>query len=230
MPYPGFRWYYRPHNETEFTLVQGEDENEYTIPNTVPEHEGVYYCEAYNEQGAIQSRQVNLTVLGTTVAQLAQYFTFSINTITNGSFDDVIDEASNLTGRIDSSQNTLVEYLITVVNDSVDLRRATIENVTITAINDASLSVRMSVYSYNISYSGVNSNDLLLIGPEARNEWGMVISELLSLLQNEEVIISDGVMAYQVSSSSLQIGDIQLACPQGSAVYEDNQFLCGEFD
>ena len=228
IPYPGFRWYYKPHNETEFTLVPGEDENEYIIPNTVPEHEGVYYCKAYNEQGAMQSRQVNLTVLGTTVAQLAQYFTFTVNTLSNDSFDDVIDEASNLTTGSNSPQNTLVEHLIIVLSDSIDLRRTTIENVTIATLDDTSLSITMGLYSYNISYSGVNSNNLLLIGPEARNEWGIVINELLDLLQNKEVIISDGLAIYQVSSSSLQMSDIQLTCPQGAGIYEDNQFLCGK--
>ena len=228
LPYPGFRWYYRRHNETEFTVVPGEDENEYTLPNTIPEHEGVYYCEAYNEQGAVQSRQVNLTVLGTTVAQLAQYFTFNINTTANNSFDDVIDEASNLTTGSDSLQNTLIKHLITVVGDAIDLRRTTIENVTVVTLDGTSLSITMGLYSYNISYSDISGNDLLIIGPETRNEWGMVINELLSLLQNEEVIMSDGITAYQVSSSSLQIGDIQLACPLGSIVYEDNQFLCGK--
>ena len=228
IPYPGFRWYYKPYNETEFTLVPGEDENEFTIPNTVTEHEGVYYCEAYNEQGAIQSRQVNLTVLGTSVAQLAQYFTFTVNTITNDSLDDMIDEASNLTTDSNSPQSTLVEHLITVLSDLMDLRRATIENITITTLDDTSLSITMGLYSYNISYSEVNSNDLLLIGPEARNEWGTVNNELLDLLQNEEIIISDGSTVYQVSSSSLQMSNIQLACPQGAVIYEDNQFLCGK--
>ena len=233
IPYPGFRWYYRPHNETNFTVVQGEDENEYTIPNTVPEHEGVYYCEAYNEQGAVQSRQVNLTVLGTTVAQLAQYFTFNINTTINGSFDDVIDEAANLTNASGTPQGTpqnkLVQHLITVVDDLIDLHRATIENVTVATLDDTSLSITMGLYSYNISYSEINGDDLLLIGPETRSEWGIVINELQDLLQNEEIIISDGVTVYRVSSSSLQMNDIQLACPQGSVIYEDNQFLCGEF-
>ena len=228
MPYPGFRWYYRPHNATNFTIVQGEDENEYTIPNTVPEHEGVYYCEAYNEQGAVQSRQVNLTVLGTSVAQLAQYFTFNINTITNGSFDDAINEAANLTNASGSPQGKLVEHLITVVDDLIDLRRTTIENIAVATLNDTSLSITMGLYSYNISYSEITGDDLLLIGPETRSEWGIVINELLDLLQNEEVIISDGATVYQVSSSSLQMNDIQLACPQGSVIYEDNQFLCGE--
>jgi len=83
-----------------------------TLPDTTPEHKGVYYCEAYNEQGAIQSRQVNLTVLGTCVAQLAQYLTFNINATTNDSFDDVIDEASAFgsgsisgSGIVDTPQN-----------------------------------------------------------------------------------------------------------------------------
>ena len=150
IPYPGFRWYYRPHNATEFTVVPEEDENEYTIPNTIPEHEGVYYCEAYNEQGAVQSRQVNLTVLGTTVAQLAQYLTFTIDAVTNDSFDDVIDEASNFTVGSDSPEDTLIKHLIIVVSDMLDLHRTTIENVTIITLDDTTLSVTMGLYSYNI--------------------------------------------------------------------------------
>ena len=70
----------------DFTVVPDEHNNEYTIPNTIPEHEGVYYCETYNEQGAVQSRQVNLTVIGTTVAQLAQYVTFNIYAVTSDRF------------------------------------------------------------------------------------------------------------------------------------------------
>ena len=234
VPNPGFRWYYRPHTSREFIIVSGKDENEYIIPNTMPEHEGVYYCEAYNEQGAVQSRQVNLTVLETTVAQLTQYFTFKISTITNASLDNQVDETLNsgsgATGSemVNSPQNIVIKHLITVVNDLIDLHQTTIENVTVATLDNTSLSITMGLYSYNVSYSGVNSNDLLLVAPQARIEWGIVINELLDLLQNEEVIISDGATVYQVSSSSLQVSDIQLACPQGSAIYEDNQLICGK--
>ena len=238
VPNPGFQWYYRSHTSTEFTIVSGEYNNEYIIPNTVPEHEGVYYCEAYNEQGVVQSRQVNLTVLGTTVAQLAQYFTFNINAITNGSLDNRVDETltsgsgSGATSRsemVNSPQSLLIKHLIAVVDDLIDLHRTTIENVTIATLDDdTSLSITMGLYSYNVRYSGVSSNDLLLVAPQARNEWGIVINELLSLLQNEEVIVSDGTTTYQIPSSSLQVSDIQLTCPQGSAIYEDNQLICGE--
>jgi len=230
-PYPGFRWYRRLHNETEFTVIPDEDENEYTIPNTAPEHEGVYYCEAYNEQGAVQSRQVNLTVLRTSIAQLARYFTLNITTITNDSIDDIVEEASNLTlgsGMNDSPQDVLIQHFITVINDSIDMQQATIEDVTITEVDDTSLSITFGLFSYNISYTEENGNNLLLLGPQARNEWGIVFNELLGLIRNEDVIISDGIAAYQILPSSLQMGDIQFACPPGSAIYEDNQFLCGE--
>ena len=124
---------------------------------------------------------MNLTVLGTTVAQLAQYLTFNIDAITNDSFDDVIDETSNLTTGSDIPQDTLIKHLITVVSDTINLRRTAIENVTITTLDDTLLSVTLGLYSYNISYSGVDGDDLLVIGPEARSEWGMVINELLNL-------------------------------------------------
>ena len=230
-PYPGFRWYRRLHNETEFTVVPGEDENEYTIPNTVPEHEGVYYCEAYNEQGTVQSRQVNLTILRTSVAQLARYFTMNMTTTTNGSIDEVVEEASNLTlgsGTMDAPQDALIQHFITVVNNSINLQQTTIENVIITPINDMSFSITFGLYSNNIRYTEENGNNLLAIGPQARTEWGIVHNELVGLLRSGDVIISDGLAAYQTSSSSLQMGDIQFACPPGSAIYEDNQFLCGE--
>jgi len=234
-PYPGFRWYRRLHNETEFIIIPEEDENEYTIPNTVPEHEGVYYCEAHNEQGTIQSRQVNLTVLRTSVAQLAQYFTLNMTTITNDSISNIVEEASNLTlgsgsgsgsGMNDSPQDILIQHFIMTVDNSINMQQATIEDVIIFEHDPMFLSISFGLYSRNISYTEENGNNLLLIGPQARNEWGVVLNELLNFLENE-VIVSDGTVAYQ-TSSNLQMGDIQFACPPGSAIYEDNQFLCGE--
>ncbi|XP_065883044.1 uncharacterized protein [Dysidea avara] len=229
VPNPGIRWYYRPHDQEEFAIVPNKSTNIYTIPNTVPEHEGVYYCEAYNEQGAVQSRQVNLIVLRTSVAQLTQPFTLNVAIITDGNVDAVVEEALNITlgsGMIDSLQNVLVQHLITVVNNLLSLQRTSLEDVTITELDDMLLSISFALYSYNISYSDVNGEDLFYVAPGARSEWNDVLDELVNLLQNESMIVSDGMDAYQTSSSSLLMGDIRLGCPRGSAVYDDNQFLC----
>ena len=76
-PYPGFRWYFKPKNSKNFMQIPDEDENEYFIPNPQLQHEGSYYCEAFNEQGSNKSNIVNLTILDASVLQLSQ--SFSVN-------------------------------------------------------------------------------------------------------------------------------------------------------
>ena len=71
-PYPGYRWYFQPKGTLGFTRMPGEDQNELSIVPPLPKHEGSYYCEAFNEQGVVRSKIVNLTVLQPTVAQVAQ--------------------------------------------------------------------------------------------------------------------------------------------------------------
>ena len=80
-PYPGFRWYFRPKHSKNFTQIPDEDENEYFIPNPQPQHEGSYYCEAFNEQGSNKSNIVNLTILDVSVLQLSQSFTINFTSI-----------------------------------------------------------------------------------------------------------------------------------------------------
>ena len=76
-PYPGFRWYFKPKSSKNFMQISDEDENEYFIPNPQLQHEGSYYCEAFNEQGSNKSNIVKLTILDASVLQLSQ--SFSIN-------------------------------------------------------------------------------------------------------------------------------------------------------
>ena len=112
LPYPGFRWYFRPKGLSEFTQIPGEDQNELAIVPPLPENEGSYYCEAFNEQGVLRSRIVNLTVLQSTVVQVAQtaYINFTylseVEEITVGSgsklnvTDEVIADYSGSGGAV----------------------------------------------------------------------------------------------------------------------------------
>ena len=71
-PYPSYRWYFQPKGAKGFIHLPGENQNELSIVPPLPEHEGSYYCEAYNEQGVTRSKVVNLTVLQSAVVQVAQ--------------------------------------------------------------------------------------------------------------------------------------------------------------
>ena len=78
-PYPGYRWYFQPKGEEGFNEIPNSDQNVLVIVSPLPKHEGSYYCEAFIGDESIQSRAATLTVLHSTVVQIAQtvYLNFS---------------------------------------------------------------------------------------------------------------------------------------------------------
>ena len=80
-PYPGFRWYFKSKDSKNFTQIPDEDQNEYFISNPQPQHEGSYYCEAFNEQGNNKSNIVNLTILDIAPLQLSQSFSVNFTSV-----------------------------------------------------------------------------------------------------------------------------------------------------
>ena len=80
-PHPGFRWYFRHKDSKNFTVIADRVGNEYEVSSPQPQHEGSYYCEAFNEQGTIESNIVNLTILDASALQLSQSFSVSFASI-----------------------------------------------------------------------------------------------------------------------------------------------------
>ena len=114
-PYPGFRWYFRSKHSKNFIQIPDEDENEYFISNPQPQHEGSYYCEAFNEQGSNKSNVVYLTILDVSVLQLSQSFTVNFTSfrLSDGSGSDNQSlysgdstSAMSGSGRFDASGNS----------------------------------------------------------------------------------------------------------------------------
>ena len=78
-PNPGYKWYFQPKGEKEFNEIPNSDQNVLVIVPPLPKDEGSYYCEAFIGNESVQSRIANLTVLQSTVVQIAQtvYLNFS---------------------------------------------------------------------------------------------------------------------------------------------------------
>ena len=117
-PYPEFRWYFRPKNSKNFTLIPNENENEYLIANPQSQDEGSYYCEAFNEQGSNRSNIVNLNILDVSVLQLSQClsinFTSFILSDGSGSGNQSIYSGSSLletsgSGKFDNSGSGIID-------------------------------------------------------------------------------------------------------------------------
>ena len=235
-PYPGFRWYFRPKEASEFTQILGEDQNELFIVPPLPENEGSYYCEAFNEQGVLRSRIVNLTVLESTVVQVAR--TVQINFTKFDSEPDILsvgsDELSgsgldiNITltpAAIISLQNSLANML----NALISFGSTSLENITIHAASPKVIMASFTLYSENINYPETPLEEVNQLAPQARVEWLPVWQRLQEVLATSEFIITDGEEEYESDPSSLQFDTLQFVCPHGKEVSPVNNFLCGKW-
>ena len=236
-PFPGFRWYFRPQGTSEFTQIPGEDQNELVIVPPLPENEGSYYNEAFNEQGALRSRIVNLTVLETTVLQLAQtvHLNFTkiesdINstdmfTIGSGASGSGFDMNISLSP---TAKVALQNNLVTMLNMLMSFESALLENITIHDVSAKTIAVSFTLYSKNISYPETPLEEVNQLAPQARGEWLPVWQRLQEVVVTSEFIITDGVEEYESNPSSLQFGILNLACPPGKEESSVNNFLCGK--
>jgi len=234
-PYPGFRWYFRPKGSSEFTQIPGEDQNELAIVPPLPENEGSYYCEAFNEQGVLRSRIVNLTVLESTVVQVAR--TVQIN-FTN--FDSELDilsvgsgEASGDSLDVNSTFTpagiiSLQSSLTTMLNALISFGSNSLENITIRVISSKVVTASFTLYSENISYPETPLTEVNQLAPQARVEWMPVWQRLQEVLATSQFTITDGEEDYESDTSSPQFGTLQFVCPPGKEVSSVNNFLCGK--
>ena len=233
-PYPGFRWYFQPKGRIGFTQIPNEDENELVIPTPLSKDEGSYYCEAYNVQGFIQSRVVHLTVLDSTVLQIAQ--TVYIN-FTRTSYLEDLDKSydqsgSGLNPSATLTPTAIVELknnLVKTLKAMISFSSTSLENVTVYSSSNTNITVGLTLYSKNISYPETPLSEIIQLAPLARIEWGPVWESLQLLLGSSEIfIIDDEENEYRSDQSSVTSDVLQFACPAGKTVSTINNLLCGK--
>ena len=218
-PFPGFTWHFKPKNSSgNFTIIPGEDENEYPLGPPTPEDEGFYFCSASNEQGTIQSRIVELIVLEASAAQISQRFMieFTLNPDDN-SLTDVNEEVINST----------TEFFIEMLHNSVNLQSTTIENVEVTAQGDELL-MSFSLISNNIHYPETSLADVGQLAPQAFGEWAGVRQQVENCITSDNLTINTSGLIYISDPSSVVIDTVEQACPSGREISSSNNFICGK--
>ena len=221
-PYPGFRWFFRPKGETEYTEIPNEDENELVILAPSTKDEGSYYCEAFNVQGFIRSRVVNLTVLESSVLQLAQtvYINFT-HTNYQSNANDTLTSTASL---------KLKDNFVEILNTMISFNSTSLENVTLYSSSVSNITIGLTLYSKNISYPETPLSEIIQLAPLARIEW-ISVWEILQqrLLTTSEFFITDDEgNEYKSNLLSVTSDVLQFACPPGKTVSTINNLLCGK--
>ena len=230
-PFPGFRWYFQPKGSTGFTQIPDEDENELVIPTPLPKDEGSYYCEAYNVQGFIQSRIVILTVLDSTVLQLAQtvYINFTRTNNLEDLDEDYDQSGSDFDTLTSATAAELKDNFVETLKSMISFNSTLLENISISFSSANNLSTSFTLYSENIDYSQTSLSDIIQLAPLARNEWMLVWERLRLLLGNSELFITDDKENEYVSNPLSATYDVlQFACPAGKIISTINNLLCGK--
>ena len=239
-PNPGYKWYFQQKGKSKFTLIPGENWNKLTIATPLPENEGSYYCEAINEQGILRSRIVNLTVLETSVAQIARTFHLSfiaplnqslINSdalsLGSGESDDDGEEHAKVTLTPIAMKRLREEYVSAL--DSLLLFGSTsLGNVTIYTTSGTRFSIGVTLYSEKINYQDTTLARLNFLAPKARIEWLSVWENLQETLGISEIFIAYGEGEYKSDPLSLKFGTLQILCPLGKRLSPVNNLLCGK--
>ena len=203
----------------------------------LPKDEGSYYCEAFNEQGFIRSRIVNLTVLDSSVVQVAQtvYFNFtslndpeeSTTVDTNYNFEDNDNLGSGFDD-ISFASNAFKTNMVEILSTRIPLGSTYIDNITVFHNSSSGVTVSFTLYSQNISYPEIPLTEINQLAPQARVDWLPVWEGLQMLLTSSEFIVDDGITEYISNPSSVQFGILQFTCPVGKDVSAINNFLCGK--
>ncbi|XP_065891073.1 uncharacterized protein [Dysidea avara] len=203
-PTPGYRWYFRSTTTNQLTKLEGADSNEYTVFSPQSTNEGMYYCEAFNEEGSTISRGAVLTVLHTSVSQLAVTVSLGVQ-ISNGN-----------TGR-----------LLNALQDSIAFGEVEIQQFTAEGTDQN----HTTTVSFSLVTRNTTSRDTISLSLEelasrtvqSRSDLLSVEEQLTNLVANESQI-TNGVFSAVLSSVAIEQSAI--LCPQGQALDTTNNLLC----
>ena len=212
-PYPGWRWYYRPSEEVEWKVIEGEQTNELLIPKPLEEQEGLYMCEAFNYHGSIRADPVSLTLLPFSVSQQQFPLEFSLSKDVNNTLcrnDDLLGAVYRRISHEIGEVSTEIEY------------------PSITQIDSDNFDMSLSLFSKNVTTRYLRFMSI----SEIVNIALPTIADLRKSVQSitkafrENVAINCKGTRFTVIPDSLSFDHLTYNCSPGQALHSDYLLCC----
>ena len=210
-PYPGWRWYYRPSEEVQWKVIEGEQTNELLIPKPQEQQEGLYMCEAFNYHGSIRSDPVSLTLLPFSVSQQQFPLEFSLSkdaNNTNCSNDDLL---------------VAVEHRI-----SHEIGAVT-GNLSIAQIDPNNFDVRLNLFNKNVTtrYLRFTSiSEIVNVALSTIADLWKSVELIKEMFGQENTIINCEETRFTVIPDSLSFDHLTYICSPGQALHSDYLLCC----
>jgi len=216
-PYPGWRWYFRPTEDSAWMPIEGEITNELLIPIPQRRHEGWYTCEAYNAHGSIRAEGVYLRILRFTVSQQAIPIQFQIMSS---------EEECQVDGVCHNE--TVRENILQTLLELVDHTTTVISGLEVVQNSECTYTCSFTLITENVTAEGIQLIEVANRAVPKRTGLQRSKVAIESVVQQGEFAIQCATLTLRASVFSLTVQNLVYVCPAGQQL-SSNFLLCGKF-
>ena len=227
-PTPGYQWYFRPTDGSEYVLLLNETSSVLSIDIPQLSNAGSYYCNVSNPQGHVISNPARVTILDVTIPVF--YVNISLvvecNTI-DGSGN--LNVTSNVCESISFINVTmLVDNLFSEVFNDSDIIVPVLGDYSMLSENEVQL--LFQVFSRNVTSSAeiiLTFREIAADTITVKNEIRNTVELLRETVSNETFQFSDGVYTLEPVTGSLVTSELTELCPLGHYLHSSN-IICSK--
>ena len=149
----------------------------------------------------------------------------------NSNIEDISGSgiSANISTELNQSKIDVFANLakMTIIS-ATDFISNTLENISVSDMEENMLSLTFTVYSNKLSYPNNSSDDFIQASAKARVEWFRVIEKVEEILTKASIVISFKDIIYNSEPNSTIIWSPQYTCPPGKQISSSNNFLCSK--
>ena len=231
-PTPGYQWYFRPTDSSEYVLLMNETSSVLSIDIPQLTLIGSYYCNASNPQGHVISNPARVAILDVTIPVF--YVNISLvvecNAISGSGSSSIGSENSNVCENISFINVTmLVDNVFSELFNVSDTIVPVLNNYSVLSENRVRL--LLQIFSRNVT------NNAGIFQPfretaantiAAKNEIRNTVELLRETVSNETLQFSDGTYTLEPVTESLVISELTELCPLGQYLHNSN-IICSKW-
>ena len=222
-PTPGYQWYFRPTDGSEYVLLMNETSSVLSIDIPQLTLAGSYYCNASNPQGHVISNPARVTILDVTIPVF--YVNISLVVECNAISGS---ENSSVCGN-DSFINVtaLIDNVFSGFFDTMDTTVPVLNNY---SISENALQLLLQVFSRNVTSSaGIVQpfRETAVNTIAAKNEIRNTVELLRETVSNGTLQFSDATYTLEPVTESLVISELTELCPLGQYLHSSN-IICSK--
>ena len=233
-PTPGYQWYFRPTNGSNYLLLMNETSSVLSINIPQLSHGGSYYCNASNPQGHVVSNPANITIFDVTIPLFYVNITLNIEVVecnVSNAINDFDIGCENITFTNLTSLMLHIHNVFTNIFDVSDNILPVLQSYSV--LSEEEIQLFLTLTTRNLTSGEEVLKPIREIATNtitAKSEIRNSIELLRDIVSNELLQFSDDVytLSLEPVNGSLMISELAELCPLGQYLHSSN-IICSKW-